>query len=288
MNAFVLVDKKAGVSSFDVIRELRKLTGIRKIGHAGTLDPFATGLLICAIGQYTRLLSFAEARDKSYEATLVLGKKSSTGDPEGEITEQRDPDLSAIDPLVLRERALALHELPLPIYSAIKVNGKRAYQYARAGVELTLPVRGVEIHDFEVIGQQNESITYRVKVSKGTYIRSFSEWLAEQTGNVGMTLDLRRTAIGGLNVDSACPFEELAQWQRYICHPRQVLDGMQEYRVTPEQSSFLTNGRALIIDGLIDGQYAVYTTDDVLQAIAHAKSGELIPAHVFDTKDMEH
>ncbi|HQQ68017.1 MAG TPA: hypothetical protein PLX77_04235, partial [Candidatus Cloacimonadota bacterium] len=111
---------------------------------------------------------------------------------------------------------------------------------------------------------------------------------AEQTGNIGMTLDLRRTAIGSLNVDSACPFEDLAQWQSYICHPRQVLDGHKEYRISPEQSALLTNGRTLTIDGLSEGMYAVYTEKDVLQAIAQVKRGELIPAHVFETKDLDH
>ena len=130
---FLLIDKTAGITSFDVIRRLRKLTGIRRIGHCGTLDPFATGLLICALGSYTRLIGYLEALDKSYEATVLLGKSTSTGDPEGEINQISPVNTDCIDPEYLKAAALALKELPIPIYSAVKIGGKRAYTLARAG-----------------------------------------------------------------------------------------------------------------------------------------------------------
>lgn len=287
MNAFLLIDKPAGISSFDVIRQLRKATGIRKIGHAGTLDPFATGLLICAMGQYTRLLKYAEAKDKTYEATLLLGKRSATGDPEGEIVEQRDVTLAELDSEHLKCRAIALQELQLPIYSAIKIDGKRAYQYAREGRELQMPMRDVQIYDFELLEQHPCELRYRVRVAKGTYIRSFSEWLAEQLGTIGMTSELRRTAIGKLKVDKACGIDSLESWTAYICDPRLILSGIAEYQASPDEANDLTNGRAIQLNQDIDiGEYAVYQDADLI-AIAHCDGQQIKPQLVFN-KDIEH
>jgi len=180
MNAFFPVDKEAGISSFGVIAALRKILHIRKIGHCGTLDPFATGLLICASGQYTRLLSFLEAMDKSYEAEVLLGKQSSTGDPEGEISAEAPVNIISQDWDDLRDKVLALKELPIPQYSAVKIDGKRAYRYAREGQNLQMPMRAVKILDFEILSEPSDNkFRYRATVSKGTYIRALSEYIAQ-------------------------------------------------------------------------------------------------------------
>ena len=282
MNAFVLIDKAAGMTSFDVIRLLRRQTGIRKIGHAGTLDPFATGLLICAVGQYTRLLSYAEAQDKCYEASLLLGKRSASGDPETEIIEEREPELGRIDPQELREKALKLSELRLPAFSAIKIQGKRAYEYARAGKAPEMPMREVKIHDFEWLEMQGHEIHYRVRVSKGTYIRAFSEWLAEQTGNIGITTALRRISIGNLAVHNACPISQLESWQQYLCPPQRILQGLAPLELNEAQALDIQNGVAIAMKELPPEQdFALYSAEGGLLAIATAREEALKPKLVF-------
>lgn len=284
MNAFVLIDKSDGITSFDVIRKLRKASGIRKIGHAGTLDPFATGLLICAMGQYTRLLKYAEASDKTYEATLLLGKRTSTGDPEGEVIEERDFSFDNLDAASLRERAIALEELRLPQYSAIKIEGKRAYQYARDGVKLEMPMREVKIHDFEVLGTEGKNLLhYRVRVSKGTYIRSFSEWLAAELGSIGMTTALRRTRIGNMSVDNAGHMNDLQHWKKYICPAREILVGINEYIADSEETRILQSGQYLSLpEAIPDGDYAIYDEADLLVAIAYCEKSRIKPKLVFN------
>ncbi len=281
MNAFVLIDKAAGMTSFDVIRLLRRQTGIRKIGHAGTLDPFATGLLICAVGQYTRLLSYAEAQDKCYEASLLLGKRSASGDPETEIIEEREPELSRIDPQELREKALQLSELRLPAFSAIKIQGKRAYEYARAGKAPEMPMREVKIHDFEWLEMQGHEIHYRVRVSKGTYIRAFSEWLAEQTGNIGITTALRRISIGNLTVHNACPISHLESWQQYLCPPQRILQGLAPLELNEAQALDIQNGVAIAKELPPEQDFALYSAEGGLLAIATAREEALKPKLVF-------
>jgi tRNA pseudouridine55 synthase len=284
MNAFLLIDKSEGISSFDVIRQLRKASGIRKIGHAGTLDPFATGLLICAMGQYTRLLKYAEARYKTYEATLLLGKRTSTGDPEGEVIEEQDFSFDGLDTASLRDKAMALKELRLPQYSAIKIEGKRAYQYAREGVKLDMPLREVKIFDFEVLGTEgNNLLSYRVRVSKGTYIRSFSEWLAEELGSIGMTTALRRTRIGNLAVENAGKMDDLEHWGKYLCPAREILSGLNEYVADKAEIQILQSGQQLVLNTAIpDGEYAVYDEADMLAAIAICEESRLKPKLVFN------
>lgn len=206
--AFLLIDKPAGLTSFDVIRQLRRVTGIRRIGHTGTLDPFATGLLICALGLYTRLCGYLESADKQYQACLKLGESTTTGDPEGEVTTGGSVP-SSIDIDALTTDILALHELPTPRYSAVKIGGKPAYSYARQGLELDLPPRPVQISEFSILEYNPPLLTFTCTVSKGTYIRSLSEYIAGRLGTIGHTIALRRTRIGSLSVDSAHALEQV-------------------------------------------------------------------------------
>ncbi|MDD4034195.1 MAG: tRNA pseudouridine(55) synthase TruB [Candidatus Cloacimonetes bacterium] len=281
MNGFLLIDKPAGISSFDVIRSLRKISGMRKIGHAGTLDPFATGLLICAFGQYTRLLKYAEALDKSYEATLLLGKRSSTGDPEGEIIEEQDFTIGQVDIESLKARALSLEKLPLPIYSAIKIKGKRAYQYAREGQVLQMPDREVRIYDFNILQQEGAYLSYNIRVSKGTYIRSFSEWLAQELATIGMTIALRRTAIGRLSVANAHSLEGLEDINEKLCPVQSVLARLPELHIEAIAAAAIRHGRSIPADGTNCGEYALYLDQDLV-AIGESDGSQIKPRLVLE------
>ncbi|PKN73305.1 MAG: tRNA pseudouridine(55) synthase TruB [Candidatus Cloacimonetes bacterium HGW-Cloacimonetes-3] len=251
LSGFIAIDKPAGISSFDVIRRLRKVTGIRKIGHSGTLDPFATGLLVCCIGSYTRLAKFVESESKTYFATIQLGGRTETGDTEGSVIQTAEVSIVPLDIDHLEHLALGLTELPVPAYSAIKLDGKRAYALARAGTEMEMPVRPTEIRSFKVIlGNDGEAVnteiqlSYRCIVSKGTYIRSLSEWIAQQIGTLGYTIMLRREAIGDIDISMAVALETLCteNWQQYLLSPGLVLGRFTSLELDIEQAKLVDNG----------------------------------------------
>ena len=190
----VLVDKPAGKSSHDMVYAVRRMLGRGvKVGHAGTLDPFATGLLIVLVGRGTRAQRFFMALPKSYEVVARLGWTSTTGDPEGEIAPGRTPP----EPLSLPTGVL--HQRP-PAYSAVKVGGKRAYALARAGEEVEIPEREVVVRRFEQLWRRGEEAAFAIDCGSGTYVRS----LVMDLGDAYCTA-LRRTAIGGFRVEDADP-----------------------------------------------------------------------------------
>jgi tRNA pseudouridine55 synthase len=197
-----LVDKPSGPSSFAVVAQIRRVTGART-GHAGTLDPFATGLLLILSGRATKLTPSLVGLDKRYLTEIDLTRRTSTGDPEGEVLERHAPP--ARDELEAKlENLRGEIELPIPAASAVKVGGERAYRLARRGVEVEMPVRRSTVHELAVIGRTDDTVTLDVRVSSGTYIRS----LALELG--GHCVSLRRTEIGPFSVDDAVPPEAFA------------------------------------------------------------------------------
>ncbi|MEN6445947.1 MAG: tRNA pseudouridine(55) synthase TruB [Candidatus Cloacimonas sp.] len=226
-NGFIAIDKPEGISSFAVIKHLRKITGLKKIGHSGTLDPFASGLVICCLGQYTRLAAYPEKADKTYLAVMKLGTKTTTGDPEGEII-QTAPIPDWENKLAnLEKQALLLTELSVPAYSAVKINGIRAYALARKGISVELPRKQIKIIDFSFLcSEQNpaDELCYRCQVSKGTYIRALSEWLAEQLNTLAYTKTLRRERVGKITLQDAVKLDNLTSenWFTYRLDYKQV------------------------------------------------------------------
>jgi tRNA pseudouridine55 synthase len=187
----LLADKPPGITSHDVVARARRALGTRQVGHAGTLDPFATGLLIVLAGRATRLQRFFMALPKTYEVTARLGASSTTGDPEGEITETgRVPERVVLPTGRIRQRP--------PAYSAVKVGGERAYARARRGEAVELPEREVEIYAWEELAREADRVRLRVSCSAGTYIRSLVADLGD-----AYCVELRRTAIGPFGLDGA-------------------------------------------------------------------------------------
>jgi tRNA pseudouridine55 synthase len=193
----VLLDKPAGISSFAAIAELRRTTGART-GHAGTLDPFATGLLVVLSGSATRLAQSFVKLDKRYLTEIDLMATTSTGDPEGEVVETHDPPT----PDELEERLKALRgeiELPIPAASAVKIGGERAYRLHRRGVAVEMPLRRSRVDALEVVGTTGEKVTLDLRVSSGTYVRAIAAALG------GHCRTLRRTEVGPFSVEEAGP-----------------------------------------------------------------------------------
>ena len=190
----VLVDKPAGPSSFALVRDLRDRTGARA-GHAGTLDPFATGLLLVLLGDATKLVPRFVGLDKRYRTELDLTATSSTGDPEGEFTPRAAPDRAELDAKLDRLRGVI--ELPVPAYSAVKIGGERAYRLARRGTAVEMPIRRSTVHSLDLLDYDGRVATLDLVVGSGTYVRA----IAEAVG--GYCRTLRRTEVGPFSVDEA-------------------------------------------------------------------------------------
>ena len=200
-----LVDKPRGPSSFAVVAQIRRVTGART-GHAGTLDPFATGLLLLLSGRATKLAPCLVGLDKRYVTEIDLTRRTSTGDPEGAVVEcQAPPGEVELDERL--ERLRGEIELPIPAASAVKIGGERAYRLARRGVEVEMPVRRSTVHALDVIAYTGESVTLDTRVSSGTYVRSLAIALG------GHCATLRRTEVGPFSVgDAVGPEAFTAEW----------------------------------------------------------------------------
>ena len=219
MQGLLLVDKPAGWTSFDVVNYVRRIVATVegkkpkncKVGHTGTLDPFATGLLVLLIGkEYTRRASELSKLDKVYEVTMKLGQSSTTGDPEGEISEVNEsaqPTLAEIETSFAKFRG-EIKQVP-PAYSAIKIDGQRAYNLARAGKEVVIEPRKVTINRLEIIKCDYPEVQYVADVSSGTYIRTLSEDIAKFLGTSAYTTTLKRTSVSTYLVKDAVSIEGL-------------------------------------------------------------------------------
>ena len=214
MDGLLLVDKPKGWTSFDVVAKVRgilKKSGVQKpkVGHTGTLDPLATGLLVLTLGSYTKRAQEFSKLDKTYEVTMKLGQTSTTGDEEGEktVVSKHQPTKAEIA-TNLRLFVGEIKQVP-PAYSAIKVGGQRAYKLARAGKAVKLEPRKVKIYSIELTNYSYPFVEFRATVSSGTYIRSLVEDIGRQLGTGAYMSDLRRTQIGSFHVDNAVTPEKV-------------------------------------------------------------------------------
>lgn len=219
MQGILLVDKPAGWTSFDVVNKVRRIIAIAegkkpknvKVGHSGTLDPFATGLLILLIGKgYTKRAGEFSKLNKTYEATMILGQSSSTGDPEGELTviSDRNPAQTELEKALEQFKGKIL-QTP-PAFSAIKVDGQRAYKLARSGKEVKIEPREVTINRLELISYDYPEVGLLADVSSGTYIRTLVEDIGKKLRTGAYTKELRRTHIGNYRVTSSLNIDKLS------------------------------------------------------------------------------
>lgn len=203
-SGLLLVDKPSGVTSHDVVRDVRRALGQQAVGHTGTLDPMATGLLVIALGRATRLARFIEATDKTYVGTVFLGRATTTYDAEGETTDEAS--IEGIDATRIAAAAstlLGTIKQQVPAYSAIKVDGERLYKKARRGEAVDTPIREVVIHELDITRCALPEVEIRARVSKGTYIRTLAVQLGAALGVPAYLPALRRTAVGSHRVDEA-------------------------------------------------------------------------------------
>lgn len=205
----ILIDKPAGLSSFGVVARVRRCLSTEagkkvKVGHTGTLDPFATGLLILLTNKATKLSNQFLKLDKWYEATICLGKTSTTGDPEGEITDQHVEVIPAAEEVkTVVPKFVGKITQTVPVFSAVKINGQRAYQLARRGEAVSMPTRQIEIYAIEILSYNYPELVIRTHVSSGTYIRTLGEDIGKALGVGAYLTALRRTQVGDYRIENA-------------------------------------------------------------------------------------
>jgi len=285
-SALLLVDKPAGFTSHDVVAKCRKILGTRKIGHAGTLDPMATGLLVLGVEAGTKLLTFIVGDDKTYEATIRLGQSTITDDCEGEIlTTAATESLRAITDEqiseVLKKFLGKIQQVPSSV-SAIKVAGERAYDLVRAGEEVNLKAREVEVQKFEIVGEirrETEFIDFDVIVdcSSGTYIRALARDVGNQLGIGGHLTSLRRTRIGKFSVAEAQSLDAIVTEPKLLELVEAASSTMETRLVSEEQEVKLRHGKRFEFE--LNGTTAL-VRDNNLVAIVEPFEGDKLKSLV--------
>lgn len=210
MNGVIVVNKPKGITSRDVVNKLVKVFGTKSIGHIGTLDPMATGVLVCLIGKYTKLGSIMVNHDKEYIATFKLNVLTDTLDIEGKVLKTDNKIISLEDMQGAIEHFNGLTYMQeVPIYSAVKVNGKKLYDYARSNEDVILPKKEVTIYKLELVSFEDE-VKIKCKVSKGTYIRALIRDICAYLGTYGVMTDLVRTKLGDYDISNAYSLDEIS------------------------------------------------------------------------------
>lgn len=212
MDGLVLVDKKVGATSYDVVKLVKRHFNTNKVGHCGTLDPFASGLLIIGFNQATKVMSFLEHEYKEYETVIKLGSSTDTYDNTGVVVSHSEIKPFEKEQLedVINSFIGEITQTP-PIYSSIHVDGRRLYEYARENIEVEIPKRQVKIHDIKILDLGSDYIKLYVKCSRGTYIRTLGVDIAKALGNDGHLVELRRLSIGNISVKDANSFDDLKE-----------------------------------------------------------------------------
>lgn len=211
MDGLILINKQKGFTSHDVVNVIRKKLNTKKVGHTGTLDPNATGVLPILVGKATKISKYLMEHDKTYIATIELGEKTDTGDSEGQVIEEKSipADLKKEDINNALQNFFGKQKQVPPMYSAIKINGKKLYEYAREGKEVKLEAREIEIYKIELLEYQNNKIKFEVECSKGTYIRTLCEDIAKKLGTVGYMEELQRTKVNNFRIEDSILLDDI-------------------------------------------------------------------------------
>ena len=209
MNAVILVNKEKGKTSRDVVNILTKIFNTKRIGHTGTLDPIAQGVLVVCIDKYTKLVNSLMSLDKQYIATITLGIKTDTLDITGKVLQQKEVNVCKNDIIKVLSSLIGKFTQEVPIYSAKKINGKKLYEYARNGEDVKLPVNIVDIYNLELLSYENNKIVFKCNCSKGTYIRSLIQTICDKLNVIGTMSDLIRTKQGKFDIFNSYSINEI-------------------------------------------------------------------------------
>lgn len=248
IDGIVLVNKPVGLTSFAVVKKIGKNLKADKVGHCGTLDPFATGLLIVTVNNATKIARFIEAQNKKYIATLKLGIKTDSGDVTGKVIKKLKPPKFEVIQLndVIKSFVGKQTQIP-PMHSAIKVDGQKLYELARKGKTIDRAPRPIEIFDMKLIKYKGNTLIFKVECSKGTYIRTLGEDLAKRLGCVGHLVELERVAIGEFELDDAKIIDKITD-ENDLIPIGSALKSMSKHIASKEEFSLVKNGSPLSLD----------------------------------------
>ena len=288
MNGILLIDKPRDWTSSDVVAKLRGVLREKRIGHAGTLDPMATGLLVVFVGRATRACSFAEAEDKVYHAALRLGQSTDTQDITGTVL--READASFVTEELLRETLRRfegeIDQIP-PMYSAIKQNGRKLYEIARKGGEVERQPRRITVHSLSLAGRQDGDWLLDICCSKGTYVRTLCHDIGESLGCGGCMSALRRVRAGAFSVEDAHTLSEViaareeGRAEELLLPLDRLFTDCPVLTVSPADERRIRCGGEVIVPGKPDGRWRVYGENGAFLALSRSESGVLTTIKSF-------
>lgn len=269
MDGILIVNKEKGYTSHDVVGKLRKILGIKQIGHTGTLDPNATGVLPILIGKATKASQYLMEHDKTYIATLKLGERTNTLDGEGEIVEKQTIEESLLDKnkidAVLQTFLGKQEQIP-PMYSAIKIKGKKLYEYAKQGKEIKREPRSIEIYEIllKKVNKEKKEIIFEVHCSKGTYIRVLCEDIAKKIGTIGYMKELERTEVTPFTIKQALTLQQIEQQKenikKYLISIEEIFKQKRKIQLDEKKQILFLNGTQLTFP-LDNDIYRIYSKE---------------------------
>ena len=292
VDGWLVIDKPYDMGSTKVVGKCRYLTKAQKVGHAGTLDPLATGVLPIAFGEATKTIPFIMDAKKIYRFTVTWGEERTTDDKEGDVVESSDVRPSEEEIINAIPEFLGVIKQRPPVFSAIKIDGKRAYDLARAGENVEMKEREVEVYDLQLIESATEYATFEMECSKGTYVRSVGRDLARKLGTLGYISMLRRTKVGSFDESDTISLEKLeelvhsAPLEEWIINVVTVLDDILALAVSEDQAAFLKNGGFIPLGELptsnrIGNLYKAMRGDKII-ALCELDEDFLKPVRVFN------
>lgn len=247
MSGLIVIDKPKDYTSRDVVNIISKELGTKKVGHTGTLDPLATGVLVICIGKYTKLVDMLTSLDKEYIAEVKLGIETDTLDITGTVLKREEAFVTKEQILKVFSKFVGEYLMEVPKYSAVKVNGRKLYEYARNGEEVKLPVKKVHIYELELLSFCQDMITFRCKVEKGTYIRSLIRDITKELHVIGTMNHLVRTRQGKFRIEDAYSLEDIKNHHYQILNIKDILN-IKTYKLDEVEYKRVRNGNFIYLD----------------------------------------
>lgn len=286
MDGFLLINKPCGPSSFQIVSKIRRALHVKKVGHAGTLDPLASGLLVIALGNATRLLQYIPSEPKVYQFGIQFGKQTDTLDSEGVVLCQSDiiPQESELRAVLQRFSGEQVQQPPA--FSALKINGVRAYELARKGKDVQLEPRKINIFSIQLLGYdlQAAQASLEVQCSGGTYVRVLARDIAAELGTCGYAAFINRLGVGKFNVSSAVSLENCTNLEECVIPVKDVFDNLPSVEVTANQNDLINDGRDIELSenyqSALNMVFA-YKNQKLLAILKHKEGSVYHPAHVF-------
>lgn len=271
MDGIILVNKPKNLTSRDVCNQISKLLNVKKVGHSGTLDPFATGLMFVAVNKGTKFLPYLFEEPKTYVATLKLGNKTSTGDLTGEILSSSN--IPGFYQEIVEEKVKALtketSQIP-PMTSAIHYNGKKLYELAHKGIEIERKPRLIKVFSSKLVSFNNDVIIFEVSVSKGTYVRTLGETLAESLGTVGHLIELKRTKIGCASLENAVELENIRE--ESVISPETYLS-VSKVTIDEQDAKRVFDGKQITLEEVKENKVALLYKNNVIAIYERLENG---------------